>query len=112
MIRDLHAIGCKLIEGPREEIQLYPTNAITVAPGTMIMNASAEKTRRLLVQHRVEVILIEYDEVHEYGGGIHYNTMQLIRDPGPRTFDADVEGGRTCELGPRRKKGATGRRRQ
>src|SRR5882757_8286467 len=85
-IRRLDAIGYELIECPREEIDLYPTNAITIAPRRLIMNASARKTRRLLERRGVEVIPIEYDEVHKYGGGIRCNTMQLIRDPGPSTF--------------------------
>jgi N-dimethylarginine dimethylaminohydrolase len=51
------------------------------------MNASAVKTIRLLEGAGVEVIAIPYDEVHKYGGGIRCNTMQLIRDPGPRTFE-------------------------
>ena len=50
------------------------------------MNAAARQTRRLLERRGVEVIPIEYDEVHKYGGGIRCNTMQLIRDPGPSTF--------------------------
>jgi N-dimethylarginine dimethylaminohydrolase len=50
------------------------------------MNSAAEKTRKLLEAHKVEVIPIDYGEVHKYGGGIRCNTMQLIRDPGPTTF--------------------------
>jgi N-dimethylarginine dimethylaminohydrolase len=50
------------------------------------MNATAQKTRRLLEEHDVEVIAVEYDEVHKYGGGIRCNTMQLMRDKGPTTF--------------------------
>ena len=50
------------------------------------MNSSAEKTIALLESHGVEVVRIEYDEVHKYGGGIRCNTMQLIRDAGPKTF--------------------------
>jgi len=87
-IRDLHAMGYELIEAPREEVNLYPTNGITIEPRRVIMNASAVKTRKLLEQHKVEVIPIEYDEVHKYGGGVRCNTMQLIRDPGPCTFAA------------------------
>jgi N-dimethylarginine dimethylaminohydrolase len=85
-IRRLDAIGYELIECPREEIDLFPTNAITVEPRQVIMNASAIKTKRLLEQHGVEVITVEYDEVHKYGGGIRCNTMQLMRDSGPTTF--------------------------
>lgn len=50
------------------------------------MNVTAQKTRRLLEKQGVEVIGIEYDEVHKYGGGIRCNTMQLVRDTGPVTF--------------------------
>lgn len=85
-IRRLHEIGYELIECPREEIDLYPTNAITVEPRKVIMNGSATKTRDLLEAAGVEVIGVPYDEVHKYGGGIRCNTMQLIRDPGPCTF--------------------------
>lgn len=85
-IRDLHAIGYELLEVPRGEIDLYPTNGITIEPRRVIMNASAVRTRRLLEAYGVEVIPLEYDEVHKYGGGIRCNTMQLIRDPGPCTF--------------------------
>jgi N-dimethylarginine dimethylaminohydrolase len=88
-IRDLHAMGYELIEAPREEVDLYPTNGITLEPRRVIMNASAVRTRALLERHGVEVIPIEYDEVHKYGGGVRCNTMQLIRDPGPCTFAQD-----------------------
>ena len=90
--------GLLVIECPREEIDLYPTNAITVEPRKLIMNASAKKTRKLLEKAGVEVIPIAYDEVHKYGGGIRCNTMQLIRDAGPRTFDElpAKAGGHVC----------------
>jgi N-dimethylarginine dimethylaminohydrolase len=86
-IRRLHEIGYELIECPRDEIDLFPTNAITVEPRKLIMNESAVKTRKLLEKSGVEVIPVPYDEVHKYGGGIRCNTMQLIRDVGPKTFD-------------------------
>ena len=71
---------------PRDEIDLYPTNAITIEPRRVIMNGTAQKTKRLLEKHGVEVITVEYDEVHKYGGRIRCNTMHLIRDKGPMTF--------------------------
>jgi N-dimethylarginine dimethylaminohydrolase len=88
-IRRLHEIGYELIEVPPEEIACYPTNAITVEPRRVIMHAGAARTRRLLEAHEVEVIPIDYGEVHKYGGGIRCNTMQLIRDAGPMTFSSD-----------------------
>jgi N-dimethylarginine dimethylaminohydrolase len=86
-IRDLHAMGYELIEAPADEVDLYPTNGITVEPRKVIMNKSATKTIKLLESKGIEVIAIPYDEVHKYGGGVRCNTMQLIRDPGPCTFD-------------------------
>lgn len=86
-IRRLLEIGYTLIECPRDEAHLFPVNGITVEPRKVVMNASATKCIKLLEQHQVEVIPIEYDEVHKYGGGIRCNTMQLIRDPGPTVFD-------------------------
>lgn len=87
-IRALHGFGYRLLEMPADEVHLYPANGITVEPRKVIMNASALKTRKLLEQNGVEVIPIPYDEVHKYGGGIRCNTMQLIRDAGPRSFEA------------------------
>jgi N-dimethylarginine dimethylaminohydrolase len=87
-IRALHAFGYELLEAPRDEVDLYPVNGITIEPRRVIMNASAVKTRALLERHGVEVIPIEYGEVHKYGGGIRCNTMQLVRDRGPCTFAA------------------------
>ena len=52
----------------------------------VIMNGTAQKTKRLLEKHGVEVITVEYDEVHKYGGRICCYTMHLIRDKGPMTF--------------------------
>ena len=80
-------LGYQLLEVPRDEIHFYPTNGITIEPRKVIMNASASKTRNLLEGSGVEVMPIAYDEVHKYGGGIRCNTMQLIRDPGPKLFE-------------------------
>ena len=79
--------GYQLLEVPRDEIHFCPTNGITIEPRKVIMNASASKTRKLLEASGVEVMPIPYDEVHKYGGGIRCNTMQLIRDPGPKLFE-------------------------
>ena len=46
-VRRLHEIGYELIECPADEIDKYPTNAITVEPRRLIMNGSAVKTRAL-----------------------------------------------------------------
>jgi len=66
---------------------IVPINAITIEPRRVIMNATAQKTKRLLEKHKVEVIPVEYNEVCKCGGGIRGDTMQLIRDKGPMTFD-------------------------
>jgi hypothetical protein len=47
-IRRLDQIGYELIECPREEIDFFPTNALTIEPRRIIMNAAATKTKALL----------------------------------------------------------------
>jgi N-dimethylarginine dimethylaminohydrolase len=88
-IRQLRSMGYELIEAPREEQEtVCPVNMITVAPRKVIMPAGAPKTRSLLEAKGIETIEVPYDEVILYGGGIRCTTMQLVRDPGPRVFDA------------------------
>jgi N-dimethylarginine dimethylaminohydrolase len=87
-LRYLHSIGYTLIEADRAEQEaVAPANMITVEPGLVIMPTGAPKTRAAVEAAGVEVIEVAYDEVIKYGGGIRCTTMQLLRDPGPRTFE-------------------------
>lgn len=86
-IRYLRSVGYQLLEMPRDEQEsVAAANMITVEPRKVIMTAGAPKTRKLLEQHDVEVIEVDYREVLRYGGGIRCTTMQLVRDAGPKVF--------------------------
>jgi N-dimethylarginine dimethylaminohydrolase len=45
------------------------------------MSAHAEMTANKLQDAGVEVVLIEYSEIHKKGGGVHCSTLPLIREP-------------------------------
>lgn len=88
-LRYLHSIGYELIEADRSENEtVAAANMITIEPGLVLMSTGAPKTRDLLRTRGIEVIEVPYDEVIKYGGGIRCTTMQLLRDPGPKTFDS------------------------
>jgi len=87
-IRELLALGYKLIEVPKEEqLGSFACNALALEPRRLLMAEGAPQTVKALEREGVEVIQIPYDEVMKYGGGISCTTGRLIRDPGPRLFE-------------------------
>ena len=58
----------------------FGVNCLAVSPGRVIMAAHAERTADRLDNLGVEVIPIDYSEIHKHGGGIHCSTLPLIRD--------------------------------
>jgi N-dimethylarginine dimethylaminohydrolase len=58
----------------------FGVNCLAVSPGRVIISAHAERTAKRLRQAGVEVIMVEYDELHKSGGGIHCSTLPLIRE--------------------------------
>lgn len=58
----------------------FGVNCLAVRPGRVIMSAHAKRTADTLRGLGVEVIPVEYDELHKGGGGIHCSTLPLIRD--------------------------------
>jgi N-dimethylarginine dimethylaminohydrolase len=58
----------------------FGVNCLAVRPGRVLMSAHAEHTAKRLRSAGVEVVLVEYDELHKGGGGIHCSTLPLIRD--------------------------------
>lgn len=58
----------------------FGVNCLAVSPGRVLISSHAERTAERLHKARVETILVEYDELHKNGGGIHCSTLPLIRD--------------------------------
>lgn len=58
----------------------FGVNCLAVRPGRVIISAHAERTAERLEKAGVEVVPIEFDELHNGGGGIHCSTLPLIRD--------------------------------
>jgi N-dimethylarginine dimethylaminohydrolase len=58
----------------------FGVNCLAVQPGRVLMSSHAERTAERLNKAGVEVLLVEYDELHKSGGGIHCSTLPLIRD--------------------------------
>ena len=55
-------------------------NCLAVRPGRVIMSSHAKYSAEKLDQNGVEVITVDYDEIHKGGGGVHCSTLPLIRD--------------------------------
>lgn len=55
-------------------------NALTVAPGRVVICSSGVRTIELLRQQGVTVLPVQVDELFKLGGGIHCVTLPLIRD--------------------------------
>jgi N-dimethylarginine dimethylaminohydrolase len=56
-------------------------NALCLSPGRVLMAAEAPRTAERLAARGVEVIPVEYGELHKNGGGVHCSTMELVREP-------------------------------
>jgi N-dimethylarginine dimethylaminohydrolase len=75
----LEARGIEAIAAdPSEE---WGLNALCLAPGKVLMAAEAPRSAERLAARGVEVIPVEYGELHKNGGGVHCSTMELVREP-------------------------------
>ena len=63
---------------PTEE---WGLNALCLSPGRALMAAEAPRSAERLAARGVEVIPVEYGELHKNGGGVHCSTMELVREP-------------------------------
>src|SRR5579872_5448067 len=84
-VRYLHRRDIRIIEVPVEEYWDLAVNAVTLAPGRVVMNAGAPTTVAALEREGVEVIQVDFSESHRFAiAGLHCATLELVRDqPGP-----------------------------
>jgi len=84
-VRYLARRGIEIIEVPVEEYWDLAVNAVTLAPGKVVMNAGAPTTVRALERRGIEVIQVDFSESHKFAiAGLHCATLELVRDqPGP-----------------------------
>src|SRR6185312_6956250 len=74
----------KIIEVPIEEYWDLAVNAVTLAPGKVVMNAGSPTVVAALEKEGVEVIQVDFSESHKFAiAGLHCATLELARDPGP-----------------------------
>lgn len=58
----------------------FGVNCLAVSPGRVLISSHAERTARRLEAAGVQVVMVEYEQIHRSGGGIHCSTLPLIRD--------------------------------
>jgi N-dimethylarginine dimethylaminohydrolase len=75
----LREFGVELIEVEPDEV--WGVNLLALAPRRVLMAAGSPRTAERLSQAGVEVVTVEYDELHPNGGGVHCSTMELVRRP-------------------------------
>lgn len=75
----LKEMGIEMIYGDAGE-GAFGINCLAVRPGVVIISSHARRTADRLRDAGVEVISVEYDELHKGGGGIHCSTLPLLRD--------------------------------
>lgn len=78
-LRRLEELGIHILEADPYD-GAFGVNCLAVRPGRVLMSSHAERTAERLNKAGVEVVLVEYDELHKSGGGIHCSTLPLIRD--------------------------------
>jgi N-dimethylarginine dimethylaminohydrolase len=78
-IQRLKDLGIRTIEPDAHE-GAFGVNCLAVRPGRVIMSAHAETTANKLRTAGMEVVLIDYSEIHKKGGGVHCSTLPLIRE--------------------------------
>jgi N-dimethylarginine dimethylaminohydrolase len=70
-----------IIEVPIEEYWGLAVNAVTLAPGKVVMNAGSPSVKRALEKAGVEVVEVDFSESHNFAiAGLHCATLELRRD--------------------------------
>jgi N-dimethylarginine dimethylaminohydrolase len=70
-----------VIEVPPEEYWDLACNAVTLAPGKVVMNAGSPTVVAALERHGVEVVQVDFSESQSFAiAGLHCATLELVRD--------------------------------
>jgi N-dimethylarginine dimethylaminohydrolase len=70
-----------VVEVPIEEYWGLAVNAVTLAPGKVVMNAGSPTVVGQLEKLGVEVIQVDFSESHNFAiAGLHCATLELRRD--------------------------------
>ena len=78
-LEELHKRDIQLIHVDPQDPELT-INALTVAPGRVVISSSGVRTIKLLEQQGITTIPVQVDEIYKLGGGIHCVTLTLLRD--------------------------------
>ena len=75
----LKELGIQLVDADPRDGGMG-VNCLAVRPGRVIMSSHAKYSADCLDAAGVEVVMVDYNEIHKNGGGIHCSTLPLIRD--------------------------------
>ena len=71
----------KVIEVPPDEYWALACNAVTLAPGRVVMNAGSRTVVDRLEREGIEVIQVDFSESHNFAiAGLHCATLELRRE--------------------------------
>jgi N-dimethylarginine dimethylaminohydrolase len=80
-VRYLMRNDWKVIEVPPEEYWDLACNAVTLAPGKVVMNAGSPTVVKELEKNGIEVVQVDFSESHNFAiAGLHCATLELVRD--------------------------------
>ena len=78
-----------VIEVPPEEYWDLACNAVTLAPGKVVMNAGSPTVVKELERNDIEVVQVDFSESHNFAiAGLHCATLELVRDQEGRRIGA------------------------
>jgi N-dimethylarginine dimethylaminohydrolase len=80
-VRYLMRNDWRVVEVPPEEYWALACNAVTLAPGKVVMNAGSPQVVAELERLGIEVIQVDFSESHRFAiAGLHCATLELVRD--------------------------------
>jgi N-dimethylarginine dimethylaminohydrolase len=80
-VRYLMRNDWRVVEVPPEEYWALACNAVTLAPGKVVMNAGSPKVVAELEKLGIEVLQVDFSESHRFAiAGLHCATLELVRD--------------------------------